>query len=180
MCNSASSGSTLSGTPTITGGMAFAGGPFNNFVYQATAEMVRALRGHPGALGLVTTVCGLLTKPGLAIWSTAPDDQPALLRDFAREAATETAAVEVEGSYQGPATVASATVTYEGLDPVRGGGHRGHRPRPALRGRRPRPRARRPCPDVRVRRHEHRGERSDVPNLIVGPPAGCFGDEVPG
>ena len=67
----------------------------------------------------MTTVCGLLTKPGLAIWSTAPDDQPALLRDFAREAATETAAVEVEGSYQGPATVASATVTYEGLDPVR-------------------------------------------------------------
>ena len=35
-----------SGTPTITGGMAFAGGPFNNFVYQATAEMVRARSAH--------------------------------------------------------------------------------------------------------------------------------------
>src|SRR5690606_34657014 len=35
-------GLPLDGTPTVTGGMAFAGGPFNNFTYQATAEVVRA------------------------------------------------------------------------------------------------------------------------------------------
>jgi acetyl-CoA C-acetyltransferase len=65
------------GVPTITGGMAFAGGPLNNFVFQATVAMAQRLRAEPGAHGLVTTVSGLLTKPGLAIWSTeAPPAGP--------------------------------------------------------------------------------------------------------
>ena len=33
---------------TITGGMAFAGGPFNNFVLQATVAMIERLRRQPG------------------------------------------------------------------------------------------------------------------------------------
>ncbi len=49
-------------TPTVTGGMAFAGGPFNNFVYQATAAMVEKLRASPSSLGMVTTVSGLLDQ----------------------------------------------------------------------------------------------------------------------
>jgi acetyl-CoA C-acetyltransferase len=106
-------------TPTLTGGMAFAGGPFNNFVYQATAAMVANLREHPGSLGMVTTVCGLLTKPGLAIWCASPDGQAALLDDLATEAAAEAQPLEVETGYRGPARVATSTVTYEGLDPVR-------------------------------------------------------------
>ena len=44
--------------PTVTGGMTFAGGPFNNFVYQAMVEVVGRLRAEPGALGVVTTVSG--------------------------------------------------------------------------------------------------------------------------
>ena len=62
-------GLPLDGTPTVTGGMAFAGGPFNNYVYQSTAAVVPLLRDQPGRIGVVTTVCGLLTKPGLAAWS---------------------------------------------------------------------------------------------------------------
>ena len=42
--NNASSASPRRETPTVTGGMAFAGGPFNNFVYQATAALVPLLR----------------------------------------------------------------------------------------------------------------------------------------
>ncbi len=109
-------------TPTVTGGMAFAGGPFNNFVLQSTAAVVGALRSAPGSLGVVTTVSGLLTKPGIGAWSTVPDGQPALLGDLGVAAATATGVtdvVETLGGYDGEATVATYTVTYDGMDPVR-------------------------------------------------------------
>lgn len=110
------------GTPTITGGMAFAGGPYNNFVYQATAAVAPRLRERPGALGLVTTVSGLLTKPGLAVWCSEPGEGPPLVADLADEAAAATGVVDMFedlGAYGGPATVATYTVTYDGADPVR-------------------------------------------------------------
>jgi acetyl-CoA C-acetyltransferase len=115
-------GLPVDGTPTITGGMAFAGGPFNNFVYQATAAVAGRLREDPGALGVVTTVSGLLTKPGLAVWSTEPDPRGPRLGDLAAEAAAATGVVEVvdtlEG-YTGEATVVTCTVTPDGLEPAR-------------------------------------------------------------
>ena len=112
-------GLPLHGVPTITGGMTFAGGPFNNFVYQATAAMVPRLRAVPGSLGMVTTVCGLLTKPGVAIWSARPDGVEPLLSDFGNQAARETPTVEVVEEHCGPARIAAYTVTYDGQDPVR-------------------------------------------------------------
>ena len=54
------------GTPTVTGGMTFAGGPFNNYVLSSTAAVARLLRHQPAEVGLVTTVSGMLSKPGLA------------------------------------------------------------------------------------------------------------------
>lgn len=105
--------------PTITGGMTFAGGPFNNFTYQATAALVPRLRAQPGALGLVTTVCGLLTKPGLAVWASVPDGEPPLVADLAAEARAATERCEVLDGHHGRATVATYTVTYDGPDPAR-------------------------------------------------------------
>jgi acetyl-CoA C-acetyltransferase len=102
-------GLPLDGTPTVTGGMAFAGGPFNNYVYQATAAVVGRLREHPGDLGLVTTVSGLLTKPGLAVWSAQPGEPP-LVADLAEAAAQETATVDIAAEYDGPATATPYTV----------------------------------------------------------------------
>jgi acetyl-CoA C-acetyltransferase len=103
-----------SGTPTLTGGMAFAGGPFNNFVFQATAAMAGALRAEPDWLGVVTTVSGLLTKPGLAVWSASPDGRDPRLGDLGAEAAGVTGSVDVVETmdgYTGPATVVTYTVT---------------------------------------------------------------------
>jgi acetyl-CoA C-acetyltransferase len=111
-----------SAPPTVTGGMAFAGGPFNNFVYQAMAPVVAALRSAPGTVGAVTTVSGLLTKPGLGMWTTRPDGRPPLVGDLAAQAQAETDVVDVVeelDAYQGVASVATYTVTYEDLDPVR-------------------------------------------------------------
>jgi acetyl-CoA C-acetyltransferase len=110
------------GTPTITGGMAFAGGPFNNFVLQSMAAVTPVLRGAPGQLAMVTTVSGLLTKPGLGVWAGRPDGRPPLLGDLAYEVESVTGvvpAVATLDGYDGPGTVATYTVTYEGMDPVR-------------------------------------------------------------
>ncbi len=76
--------------PTVTGGMAFAGGPFNNFVLQSMRPVIDAVRAEPGSLGMVTTVSGLLTKPGIGVWSGAPDGRPLLLGDLAVEAESAT------------------------------------------------------------------------------------------
>jgi acetyl-CoA C-acetyltransferase len=109
-------GLPVDGTPTITGGMAFAGGAFNNFVLQATAAMARRLREEPG-LGLVTTVSGMLTKPGLAVWSNEPDGQPPLVADLASAASAATDTIHVTRAHDGEATMAACTVTYNGMEP---------------------------------------------------------------
>jgi acetyl-CoA C-acetyltransferase len=109
------------GTPTVTGGMSFAGGPFNNFVLNATAAVVALLRVQPEELGLVTTVSGMLSKPGLAVWSTSPPGPPSLMADLAGSPAVDTPSrpVAPPDSPGGPARVASFTVTYDEDDPLR-------------------------------------------------------------
>jgi len=57
---------------TVTGGMTFAGGPLNSYVLHAMATMAEVLRNDPGAIGLVTSVSGFLTKFGAGVWSTDP------------------------------------------------------------------------------------------------------------
>ncbi len=98
---------------TSTGGMSFGGGPFNNYTYQSTAAVVRAVRADPGSLGLVTTVSGLLTKPALAVWSSEPG-APALVADLADRADEVTARRRVVAEHTGSARVATFTVTHEG------------------------------------------------------------------
>ncbi len=115
------------GTPTLTGGMTFAGGPFNHFVLQSLVALGRRLRTGAGELGLVTTVSGMLSKPGLAVWSADPPGPVTrpFLADLAPESSAATEVVPVVDT--GPrrptmATVASFTVTYggtTGLEPVR-------------------------------------------------------------
>ncbi len=61
---------------TVTGGMAFAGGPLNNFVLQAMARMAQRLRETPGATGMVNAVCGFLTKQGVSLWASRPPEAP--------------------------------------------------------------------------------------------------------
>jgi acetyl-CoA C-acetyltransferase len=57
---------------TRTGGLSFAGGPWNNYVMHAIATMVGELRGQPGELGLVWANGGYATKHAFGIYSTAP------------------------------------------------------------------------------------------------------------
>lgn len=61
---------------TVTGGMPWAGGPYNNYVLQATARTARLLRAGHGRTGLVTSVSGVLTKHGATVWSTQAPSTP--------------------------------------------------------------------------------------------------------
>jgi acetyl-CoA C-acetyltransferase len=106
------------GVPTITGGEAFAGGPWNNFVLQTTAAMVERLRAEPGATGLVSTVSGLVNKPGLAVYAARPQ-APLLVADLADEAARATPRVAAVAGHHGPARVAAYTVAYRDDAPAR-------------------------------------------------------------
>jgi len=109
----------VDGVPTITGGEPFAGGPWNNFVLQVTAAMIERLRVERDAKGLVSTVSGLLNKPGLAVYAAEPGDAPLLLDDLAARAEQATSAVESIAGYEGPARVAACTVTYKGMEPAK-------------------------------------------------------------
>jgi acetyl-CoA C-acetyltransferase len=108
------------GTPTVTGGMSFAGGPFNNFVLNSTATVAALLRAAPSEQGLITTVSGMLSKPGLAVWSATPPESGTFVADLAGspEVDTPSRPVAPPDSPGGPAVVASFTVTYDAADPL--------------------------------------------------------------
>ena len=106
-------GLPVDGVPTITGGEPFAGGPWNNFVLQATVAMVELLRAHPGARGMVTTVSGFLNKPGLAVFSTEPAANGLLVADLRVDAEAATSTAPMLDEHHGPATIVACTVVSE-------------------------------------------------------------------
>jgi acetyl-CoA C-acetyltransferase len=57
---------------TVTGGLAYAGGPGNNYVGHSIAAMVDACRQDPASLGLVTALGWYATKHSVGIYSTEP------------------------------------------------------------------------------------------------------------
>ena len=104
---------------TITGGLPYFGGPGNNYVTHAIAEMVQRLRARPGTRGLVTANGNYLTKHSAGIYSTeapakpfAPAN-PALLQ-AELDALPRPALAELA---EGSATVESYTVAHDGKGP---------------------------------------------------------------
>lgn len=57
---------------TVTGGMSFAGGPWNNYTMHGIATMAGVLRDDPGAIGLCTANGGYLTKHAFGVYATQP------------------------------------------------------------------------------------------------------------
>jgi acetyl-CoA C-acetyltransferase len=57
---------------TVTGGLTFAGGPWNNYVMHSIATMAEKLTADPGARGLITANGGYLTKHSFGVYSTEP------------------------------------------------------------------------------------------------------------
>lgn len=57
---------------TVTGGLTFAGGPWNNYVTHSIATMAERLAGTSGQLGLITANGGYLTKHSFGIYGSEP------------------------------------------------------------------------------------------------------------
>ena len=97
---------------TVTGGMTFAGGPLDNYNLQALAKMVEVLREHPGTTGLVTCISGMITKHGMAMWSTTPPGDGFRFADVSDETSARTAVRDLASDYDGPARVDGYTVLH--------------------------------------------------------------------
>ena len=59
---------------TRTGGLSFAGGPWNNYVMHAIATIVAELREQTGDTALVWANGGYVTKHSFGVYATAPPD----------------------------------------------------------------------------------------------------------
>ena len=105
---------------TVTGSMAFAGGPYNNYVLQATCRMGQLLREGRGRHGLVSSVSGVLTKQGFGLWSREPGHNGFVLRDVSGDVARAIGTKPVVESASGRGAIAGYTVVYERGKPPRG------------------------------------------------------------
>lgn len=57
---------------TVTGGLTFAGGPWNNYVTHSIATLAELLVANPGRRGLITANGGYLTKHSFGVYGTEP------------------------------------------------------------------------------------------------------------
>ena len=105
---------------TLTGGMSFAGGPYNNYELQATARAAELLREGRGRTALVSCVSGVLTKQGFGLWGREVPRNGFVYADVSDEVASRTEVREVLDSYSGPARVAGHTVLHGRGKPPRG------------------------------------------------------------
>ena len=103
---------------TVTGGMPFAGGPFNNYVLQASCRMAQLIRAGQGHTGLVSSVSGILTKQGFGLWADAPSAEGFVAMDVSADTAQLQKAKEVVTAFHGRGAVAGYTVLHDkGLPP---------------------------------------------------------------
>lgn len=99
--------------PTITGGMSFAGGPFNNYVLQSTCRMAELIRAGHGNTGLVSCVSGVLNKVGFGLWGRNATPVTFQSIDVSAEVAAQSPMVPVVGPCDCGGRVAGYTVVHE-------------------------------------------------------------------
>jgi len=97
---------------TVTGGLTFAGGPWNNYVMHSIATMAGLLRDNPGSRGLITANGGYLTKHSFGVYSATPPGQTFRWEDVQETVDREpTRAALVQ--WEGVGSVESWTTPYD-------------------------------------------------------------------
>ena len=96
---------------TVTGGLTFGGGPLNNYVMHAIARMAEVLRDSPGAVGLVSSNGGFITKHAFGMYSTAPPAKP-FRYDVPQDRVDAMPTREAVPAFDGPVEIESYTVMY--------------------------------------------------------------------
>jgi acetyl-CoA C-acetyltransferase len=101
---------------TVTGGLTFAGGPWNNYVSHSIATLAERLVASPGLRGLITANGGYLTKHSFGIYGTQPPEHEFRWQDVQSEVDAEpTRDVEVEWSGTGTVETWTTPYTREGV-----------------------------------------------------------------
>ena len=103
---------------TVTGGLAFAGGPLNNYVMHAIATMAATLRDHAGAVGLCSANGGYVTKHAIGLYSTEPPPQGQFRHANVQAEVDRFPTREVTGDHVGPATIEAYTVMHDHRGPT--------------------------------------------------------------
>ena len=107
---------------TVTGGLPYFGGPGNNYVTHAIAEMLDRVRARPGTKGLVTANGNFVTKHSAGLYSTEPTATPFAPRD----PVSYQAAIDADPGPRftvladGPATIETWTVMHNRTGPLYG------------------------------------------------------------
>jgi acetyl-CoA C-acetyltransferase len=97
---------------TVTGGLTFAGGPWNNYVTHSIATMAHRLAGKSGQLGLITANGGYLTKHSFGVYGSEPPAHQFLWEDVQSTVNAEpTRVADVEWS--GIGTVEAWTTPFD-------------------------------------------------------------------
>lgn len=99
---------------TVTGGMVLAGGPFNNYVLQATARMAELLRTQPDQRALVSCISGMLTKYGAMVWSATPSVSYSVVDVSSAVAAATTALPVAPLAAEAPPLVEAEAIVHRG------------------------------------------------------------------
>ncbi|MDQ6696344.1 MAG: hypothetical protein M3Z46_02660, partial [Actinomycetota bacterium] len=98
---------------TVTGGLSFAGGPWNNYVMHSIATMVERLRSDAGAVGLVTANGGYVTKHAFGVYSTTPPRTAGRFQWTSPQGEVDAAPTrQVADDWSGPVTVETGTVMH--------------------------------------------------------------------
>ena len=97
---------------TVTGGLTFAGGPWNNYVTHSIGTMAERLVEKPGSLGLITANGGYLTKHSIGIYGTRPPTTEFRWEDVQSEVDREPTRTALE-QWEGVGTVEAWTAPFD-------------------------------------------------------------------
>ncbi len=103
---------------TVTGGLGFAGGPFNSYVLHSTARMLDVLRDEPGTRGLVTSVGGFVSKHSFGVYGSEPPASGFRFEDVPLSPATAPRR-ELSEDFEGSATIETYALRYVDGEPSR-------------------------------------------------------------
>lgn len=106
---------------SVTGSMAFAGGPYNHSALDGAARMVEVLREGPREerkVGLVSNLSGIFGKQACTLFGNQPNPAGYSFEDVTEAAAAEDPPLPLDGDYTGPATVVGYTVVYHKDTPM--------------------------------------------------------------
>ena len=100
---------------TVTGGLAYGGGPASAYMLTSIPKMVENLRKDPGSLGLVSGLGMMMSNHTLGVYSNTPPGPRVRAVDNAAVQAKVDAIPQrkIDGRYVGPATITTYTVMYD-------------------------------------------------------------------